>query len=127
MTPRKGFVKFLKVPEVSDPLKQIHTHAAGIDETTALVLLSETGPDLSAFATEKHFGSGGKVRKRRVKPSASRANRAFRLAASGCHHAKNALGAFYRRQGAGGNGPQDRCALLPSAHHQEGVRPSRPK
>jgi transposase len=80
----------------------------GIDETTALVLLSELGFDLSAFPTERHFtswlglapnhrGSGGHVRKRHVKPSATRANRAFRLAASGCHHAKNALGAFYRR------------------------------
>lgn len=80
----------------------------GIDETTALVLLSEIGPDLSAFATAQHFtswlglspnhrGSARKVKKRGVKPSASRANRAFRLAASGCHHAKNALGAFYRR------------------------------
>lgn len=83
----------------------------GVDETTALTLLSETGPDLSAFPTERHWtswlslspnhrGSGGKVRRRRVKPSASRANRAFRLAASGCHHAKNALGAFYRRLAA---------------------------
>ena len=83
----------------------------GIDETSALVLLSETGPDLAAFATSQHFtswlglspnhrGSGRKVKKRGVKPSASRANRAFRLAASGCHHAKNALGAFYRRLAA---------------------------
>ena len=31
MTPRKGFVQFLKVPNVSDPLKQIHLHAGGID------------------------------------------------------------------------------------------------
>jgi len=28
---------------------------------------------------------------------ANRAARAFRLAAQGCHHAKNAMGAFYRR------------------------------
>jgi transposase len=87
------------------------TALEGVDDTTALVLLSETGYDLSAFATERNFtswlglspnhrGSGGKVRKRQVKLSASRANRAFRLAASGCHHAKNALGAFYRRLAA---------------------------
>jgi transposase len=83
----------------------------GIDDTTALVLLSEIGPDLSAFPATQNFtswlglspnhrGSGGKVRHRRVKLSASRANRAFRLAASGCHHAHNALGAFYRRLAA---------------------------
>jgi transposase len=87
----------------------------GIDESTALVLLSELGFDLSAFPTERHFtswlglspnhrGSGGKVRKRQVKLSATRANRAFRLAASGCHHAKNALGAFYRRIAARSGG-----------------------
>jgi transposase len=84
------------------------TAIEGIDESTALTLLSELGFDLSAFPTERHFaswlglspnhrGSGGKVKRRQVKPSATRANRAFRLAASGCHHAKNALGAFYRR------------------------------
>ena len=84
------------------------TALEGIDESTALTLLSELGFDLSAFPTERHFaswlglspnhrGSGGKVKRRQVKPSATRANRAFRLAASGCHHAKNALGAFYRR------------------------------
>jgi transposase len=31
MTPRKGFTKFLHVPHVSDPLRQMHPHAAGID------------------------------------------------------------------------------------------------
>jgi transposase len=80
----------------------------GIDEATAFVLASELGPDLSAFATERHFaswlglspnhrGSGGRVRRRSVKASATRAARAFRMAGAGCHHAKNALGAFYRR------------------------------
>lgn len=84
------------------------TRIEGIDEATAFVLASELGPDLSAFATERHFaswlglspnhrGSGGRVRRRSVKPSATRAARAFRMAAAGCHHAKNALGAFYRR------------------------------
>jgi hypothetical protein len=84
------------------------TMLEGIQEATALILLSETGLNLSKFPTERHFtswlglspnhrGSAGRVRQRRVKASASRANRAFRLAASGCHHAHNALGAFYRR------------------------------
>ena len=31
MTPRQGFAKFSKVPNVSDPLKQIHLHACGVD------------------------------------------------------------------------------------------------
>ena len=91
------------------------TALEGIDESTALTLLSELGFDLSAFPTERHFtswlglspnhrGSGGRVKRRHVKPSTTRANRAFRLAASGCHHAKNALGAFYRRIAARSGG-----------------------
>jgi transposase len=80
----------------------------GISETTALVILSEIGTDLSRFPTEKNFvswlglcpqhrGSAGKIFNRRVRRGANRAARALRMAAQGCHHAKNALGAFYRR------------------------------
>jgi transposase len=80
----------------------------GISETTALVILSEIGLDLSAFPHEKNFiswlglcpqhrGSGGKIFKRRTRRGANRAARALRMAAQSCHHAKNALGAFYRR------------------------------
>lgn len=80
----------------------------GISETTALVILSELGTDLSAFPHEKNFvswlglcpqhrGSGGKIFSRRVRRGANRVARALRMAAQGCHHAKNAMGAFYRR------------------------------
>jgi hypothetical protein len=80
----------------------------GISETTALVILSEIGTDLNRFPTEKNFvswlglcpqhrGSAGKIFNRRVRRGANRAARAMRMAAQGCHHAKNALGAFYRR------------------------------
>jgi transposase len=80
----------------------------GISETTALVVLSEIGTDLSRFPSEKHFvswlglcpqhrGSAGKIFSRRVRRGANRAARALRMAGQGCHHAKNALGAFYRR------------------------------
>jgi transposase len=84
------------------------TAIEGISETTALVILSEIGTDLSRFPTEKNFvswlglcpqhrGSAGKIFSRRVRRGANRAARALRMAAQGCHHAKNALGAFYRR------------------------------
>jgi transposase len=84
------------------------TQIEGISETTALVILSELGIDLSAFAHEKNFvswlglcpqhrGSGGKIFKRRIRRGANRVARALRMAAQGCHHAHNALGAFYRR------------------------------
>jgi transposase len=84
------------------------TVVEGISEPTALVLLSEIGTDLGRFPSAKHFvswlglcpqhrGSAGKIFSRRVRRGANRAARALRMAAQGCHHAKNALGAFYRR------------------------------
>lgn len=80
----------------------------GIDPSTALVLLAEVGPDVSRFPTVKHFtswlglapqhqSSAGKVKSRRVRRGACHAGRALRLAVQGCHHARHALGAFYRR------------------------------
>ena len=89
----------------------------GISEQTALVLLSELGVDLSAFPSEKHFvswlglcpqhrSSNRRILSRRVRKGANRAARALRMAAQGCHHAKNALGAFYRRIQARCGGPK---------------------
>jgi transposase len=80
----------------------------GIGEGTALVILSEIGPDVSKFPSEKHFtswlglcpqhkGSGGKIKSRHVRRGGNRAGKAFRLAGQGCQNAKHALGAFYRR------------------------------
>jgi hypothetical protein len=79
-----------------------------IDETTAVVPLSEIGVEVSRFPTAKHFtswlglcpqhqGSADTMRSRRVRRGANRAGRALRLAVQACHHAKHALGAFYRR------------------------------
>jgi transposase len=89
----------------------------GIDEVTALVLLGEVGPDVSRFPTAKQFtswlglcpqhqASAGKVRGRRVRRGGNRAGQALRMAAQGCHHAKHALGAFYRRIQARAGGPK---------------------
>jgi transposase len=84
------------------------TALEGIDENTALVILGEVGPDVSRFPSAKHFtswlglcplhrGSAGKIKSRGVRRGANRVARALRLAAQGCHRAKNSLGAFYRR------------------------------
>ena len=89
----------------------------GIDATTALVILSEIGTDMSKWPSVKHFvswlglcpikdESGGKDKGRRRRRRANRAARALRLAAQGCHHAKNARGAFYRRIQARCGGPK---------------------
>jgi transposase len=88
----------------------------GIDQSTALSVLAEIGIDMSKWLTERHFvswlglcpqhrGSAGRIKNRRLRGGANRAARAFRLAAQGCHHANNALGAFYRRvQARAGSG-----------------------
>ena len=84
------------------------TQIDGIDVTTAQTVLAETGPDMSAWRTEKHFVSwlglcpdhrisGGKVLKRGTRKVVSRAATAFRMAASTLRRSQSALGAKYRR------------------------------
>src|SRR5207302_9725602 len=84
---------------------------------TALVVLSEIGRDMSKWPSAKHFvswlglcpikdESNGRDKKRRRRRSGNRAARALRLAAQGCHHAKSALGGFYRRIQARCGGPK---------------------
>src|SRR5574341_525558 len=100
------------------------TAIEGINEHTALVVLSEIGTDMSRWPTEKHFAawlglcplhkiSGGKVLSRKVRPSANRAAVALRLAASCLHHSRSALGAFFRRLKARLGTPK---AVVATAH-----------
>lgn len=84
------------------------TRIDGIDETTALNVVSEVGTDLSRFPSDKHFASwlglctgtrisGGKVLGSKTKPSENRAAQAGRQAAAALRSSKSALGAYYRR------------------------------
>ena len=84
------------------------TRIDGIDVTTALVVISETGTDMSRFATIKHFTSwlslcpgtkitGGKVMSSKTKRVANRAAQALRLAAAALRSSQSALGAYFRR------------------------------
>lgn len=84
------------------------TRIPGVDELTAQTVIAEVGVDVSAFPTEKHFASwlalcpnhaitGGRVRRRKTRPSASRVAAALRVAAQTLHKSKTALGALYRR------------------------------
>ncbi|MCG3190009.1 MAG: IS110 family transposase ISCARN20 [Burkholderiaceae bacterium] len=84
------------------------TRIDGIDVSTALVVLSEIGPDLSRFPSVKHFASwlglcpgtkisGGKVLGAASKRSANRAAQALKLAAAALRSSKSALGAYHRR------------------------------
>jgi transposase len=84
------------------------TRIDGIDVTTAMVVISEVGPDMSRFPSVKHFTSwlglcpgtkisGGKVLSAKSKRTANRATQALKLAAAALRSSKSALGAYYRR------------------------------
>jgi transposase len=100
------------------------TAIEGIDQTTALALLAEIGPDLSRFPTSKQFcawlglcpqprQSGTSRRPSRVRPGINRAAQAFRLAARSLHSSKSALGGFYRRMRSRLGAPK---AIVATAH-----------
>jgi transposase len=80
----------------------------GIGPYTALRLLSEIGPDMTRWPTEKHFTSwltlapqnkvsGGRLLSSRTQPSANRAAAILRFTAMNLGRTQTALGAFYRR------------------------------
>jgi transposase len=84
------------------------TRIAGIDETTALMVSSEMGLDMSTWPSAKHCPSwlgvapqqrvsGGKGLRSRTRPTTHRAAAALRLAAASLQHSKSALGAYFRR------------------------------
>ena len=84
------------------------TRIDGIDVTTVLAVISETGTDMSRFPTVKHFTSwltlcpgtritGGKVISGKTVRSANRAAQALRLAAAALRTSQSALGAYFRR------------------------------
>lgn len=99
-----------------EPMRQALYRMSGADLTeidaigveTMQVVLSEYGPDLSCFPTEKQFishvtlaprvpKSGGKPVKKKKRNSAStRVSAALRMAALSLRHTPTALGAYYR-------------------------------
>jgi transposase len=100
------------------------TRIDGIDVTTALVVVSEVGADMSRFASDKHFASwlglcpgtkitGGQVMSGKTKRCANRAAQALRLAAAALRSSKSALGAYYRRMCARMDRPK---AVTAAAH-----------
>ena len=87
------------------------TRINGLGVTVVMKLLTEVGPDVSRFASVKHFCSwlglcpgtkisGGKVLSSGTKRSANRVRQAFKLAAQSLYRSESALGAFYRRLSA---------------------------
>ena len=87
------------------------TAIEGIGVLTSLVILTEVGPDLSLFPSEKHFASwlglcpdqrisGGKVLSSRTRRVINRVSDALRMGAVSLERSQSALGAFYRRMKA---------------------------
>lgn len=84
------------------------TEIDGINELTALTVLSETGTDMTKWGTEHHFTSwlglapntkisGGKVISSKIMKKKHHAGQAFRAAAFGLSNSKGSIGTFYRR------------------------------
>ena len=84
------------------------TAIAGLDVLTVLVVLSECGPDLSRFPSERHFGSwlglapcpdrsGTSRNRNRARVGCNRAGQALRVAAMAAGRSQTALGCFHRR------------------------------
>jgi transposase len=84
------------------------TELEGLDEISALILISEIGTDMSKFATVQHFcswlglcpnfkKSGGKVKSSRSRRGKNRAAQILRVVVMGLDRGNGALGAFLRR------------------------------
>jgi transposase len=100
------------------------TAIEGIGVTTVLVLLTEVGPDLSGFKSEKHFASwlglcpdnrisGGKVLSSHTRRVINRASDALRLAAWSLERNRSAMGGYFRRMKAKLGAP---AAITATAH-----------
>ncbi len=87
------------------------TGIEGIGVLTSLVLLTEVGPNVSRFHSEKHFCSwlglcpdnrisGGRVLSSRTRRVVNRATDALRMAATSLERSQTALGGFARRMKA---------------------------
>jgi transposase len=115
----KRRVRRRKENEVTFDARQRLHHMAGVDvtaiegieESTALVVLSAIGTDRRRWPSEKHFGSwlglapnpkksGGKMKSSATRPGGNRAAQAWRLAAKNLQRSQSALGAFFRRSAA---------------------------
>ena len=100
-----------------EPMRQALYRISGVDLTgidaigveTVQVVLSEYGPDLSRFPTEKQFvkhvtlapnrptSAGKPVKKKRRNSASTRVAAALRMAATSLRHSETALGAYYRQ------------------------------
>ena len=100
-----------------EPMRQALYRMSGVDLTgidaigveTVQVVLSEYGPDLSRFPSEKQFvkhvtlaphkptSAGKPVKKKKRNSASTRVGAALRMAATSLRHSQTALGAYYRQ------------------------------
>lgn len=96
----------------------------GIDEITAHTVVTEVGPDLSAFPSASRFSgwlrlcpnhgiSGGKILSRQTRKGKNRLALALRTAAATLYHSQSPLGEYYRRMKAKLGPP---AAITAAAH-----------
>jgi hypothetical protein len=108
---RKTFLRFDARPLLVSKTGVDLTRIDGIDNYTALKLISEIGLDMSRWPTAKYFTSwlalcpenresAGRRKSGTTRPTANRAAGALRMAAHGLHHSKSAMGAYLRRMKA---------------------------
>jgi DNA-binding HxlR family transcriptional regulator len=101
----------------AEPMRQALYRMSGVDLTgidaigveTVQIVLSEYGPDLSRFPTEKQFvrhvtlapnnptSAGKPVKKKKRNSASTRVGAALRMAATSLRHSETALGAYYRQ------------------------------
>jgi hypothetical protein len=102
-------------PYAFDLRTQLHKWAGvdlcevpGINENTAVKILSEIGTDMTKWASTKHFTSwlsvcpgnkisGGKRLSGKTKPSKNKVREALGMSAQALSHSDSYLGAYYRR------------------------------
>lgn len=100
------------------------TRIDGMNESSVLKVLAETGTNMNHWPTEKHFASwlglcpgnkvtGGKILNSQTKPCANRAAATFRLCAFALFNSDSALGAYFRRQRSRLGAPK---AITATAH-----------
>ncbi|MDD1649394.1 MAG: IS110 family transposase [Methylococcaceae bacterium] len=121
-----------KGKKIDEALRQSLYRKVGVDltaiesvgTTVALTVITEVGPELTRFATEKHFCSwlglspehritGGKILSSHTRRVVNRLSDALRLAASCLEHSAGALGGYYRRMKRKLGAPQ---AITATAH-----------
>jgi transposase len=98
------------------------TAIEGFGPLVALTVLSEVGPDLDKFKTEKHFASwlglcpdnrvsGGRILSCRTRRVVNRLSDTLRLSATTLERSQTALGAYYRRMKAKLGAPEGITAM----------------